>query len=217
VEFSASSHELKLEYFECGGSDVALLSWTLVSGFSCLRDVPLIGATIELKAGRTLQQPQSQGCPRDAVRNIPITNNDVFRKAPPIREKCMSKHAQSKESRSQVMKRLRPVILFITIASLVVGAAAAIVAFNKRDLSTGGVSPGEGARVASPAVPAPQAFVPDGLPIVFSNLSAVTENRGDNKQAFVSAVQFQVATSGGDQVTSLNLMVFEFDSEGKLR
>src|SRR5262245_14909994 len=126
----------------------------------------------------------------------------------------MPEHAQS---RSQVMKRLRPVTLFITIASLVVGAAAAIVAFNKPDLSTSGVSLAEGARVASPAVPALQAFVPDGLPIVLSDLNAVTENRGDNKQAFVSALQFQVATSGSDQLTSLNLMVFEFDSDSKLQ
>src|SRR5262245_35482717 len=129
----------------------------------------------------------------------------------------MSKHAKSKESRSRVMKRLRPVTLIITIAFLSVGAMTAIVAFNKRALSTGRSGSAEGARGASPVVFAPQAFVPDGLPIVFSNLSAVTENRGDNKQAFVSALQFQVATSGGDQVTSLNLMVFEFDSEGKLR
>jgi hypothetical protein len=40
----AGNHKVKLEYFESGGSAVALLSWTLVSGFSCLPDAPLIGA-----------------------------------------------------------------------------------------------------------------------------------------------------------------------------
>jgi hypothetical protein len=115
------------------------------------------------------------------------------------------------------MKRLRPVTLFIIIAFLSVGTMTTIVAFNKRALSTGRAGSAEGLLGASPLVLAPQAFVPDGLPIVFSNLSAVTENRGDNKQAFVSALQFQVVTSGGDQVTSLNLMVFEFDSDSKLQ
>lgn len=116
-----------------------------------------------------------------------------------------------------IMRRLRPVTMFITIASLVVGVVTTTVVFNKRALSTGGIGSAEGAQVASPAVPAPQAFVPDGLPIVFSNLNAVTENRGDNKQAFVSALRFQAATTGSDRLTSLNLMVFEFDSDSKLR
>ena len=115
------------------------------------------------------------------------------------------------------MKRLRPVTLFITIASLVVGAVVAITAFNKRDLSTSGVSSAEGVRVASPAVPAPQTFVPDGLPVVLSDLNTITETRGKNKQAFVSALRFRAVTPGSDRLTSLNLMVFEFDSEGKLR
>lgn len=117
------------------------------------------------------------------------------------------------------MKRLRPVtlFLFITIAFLTVGAMTAIVAFNKRALSNGRAGSGEGSQGASPVVIAPQAFVPDGLPVAFSNLNAVTENSGDNKQAFVSALQFQVATPGSDQLTSLNLMVFEFDSDGKLQ
>jgi hypothetical protein len=115
------------------------------------------------------------------------------------------------------MRRLRAVTLVIAIAFLSVGAMTAIVAFNKCALSTGRAGSAEGAQGAPPVVLAPQAFVPDGLPIVFSNLSAVTENRGDNKHAFVSALQFQVATSGSDQLTSLNLMVFEFDSDSKLQ
>jgi len=114
------------------------------------------------------------------------------------------------------MKRLRSVTLFITIASLAVTVVTATVAFNKRALSTGRVGSAKESQGASPVVLAPQAFVPDGLPIVFSDLNAVTENRGDNKQAFVSVLQFQVVTPGSDQLTSLNLMVFEFDSEGKL-
>lgn len=123
--------------------------------------------------------------------------------------------ANVKEAR--IMRRLRPVTLFITIASLVVSVMTATVVFNKRALSTGGIGSAEGAQVTSPAVPAPQAFVPDGLPIVFSNLNAVGENRGDNKQAFVSALQFRVATPSSDRLTSLNLMVFELDSDSKLQ
>lgn len=116
-----------------------------------------------------------------------------------------------------IMRRLRPATMFITIASLVVGVVTTTVVFNKRALSTGGAGSAEGAQVTSPAVPTPQAFVPGGLPIVFSDLNAVTENRGDNKQAFVSALRFQAATPGSDQLTSLNLMVFEFDSDSKLQ
>ena len=115
------------------------------------------------------------------------------------------------------MKRLRLATLFIAIAFLSVGAMMAAVAFNKRALSAGGAASAEGAQGASPIVLAPQAFVPDGLPIVLSNLNAVTENRGDNKQAFVSALQFQVVTPVSDRLTSLNLMVFEFDSDSKLQ
>ena len=44
VTLSAGSHEVKLEYFEGGGPGVAFLSWTLVTGLSCLPDPPLIGA-----------------------------------------------------------------------------------------------------------------------------------------------------------------------------
>jgi hypothetical protein len=59
--------------------------------------------------------------------------------------------------------------------------------------------------------------VPDGLPVALSDINAVTENRGDNKHAFVSALQFRAVAPSGDQLTSLSLMVFEFDSQGKLR
>jgi hypothetical protein len=40
----AGAREVKLEYFESGGSGVALLSWTLVTGLSCLPDVQLMGS-----------------------------------------------------------------------------------------------------------------------------------------------------------------------------
>jgi hypothetical protein len=39
VSLPAGNHEVKLEYFESGGPGVAFLSWTLVSGLSCLPDV----------------------------------------------------------------------------------------------------------------------------------------------------------------------------------
>ncbi len=44
MALSADAHEVKLEYFEGDGPAVALLSWTLVTGLSCLPDAPLIGA-----------------------------------------------------------------------------------------------------------------------------------------------------------------------------
>lgn len=115
------------------------------------------------------------------------------------------------------MRRVQPVTLFITIAFLSAGAMMAIVAFNKRALSSGRVGSAERAQGASPTVLALQSFVPDGLPIVLSSLNAVTENRGDNKQAFVSFLRFRAVTPSSDQLTSLNLMVFEFDSADKLR
>jgi hypothetical protein len=115
------------------------------------------------------------------------------------------------------MKQLRPVTLFITIASLIVGAVMAAVVFNKRALSFGRTDSAKEANVVSPAVLAPQAFVPDGLPVVLSDINAITLSQDNDKQAFVSALQFQLVASGRDQLTSLNLMVFEFDSEGKLR
>jgi hypothetical protein len=115
------------------------------------------------------------------------------------------------------MRRVQPVTLFITIAFLSAGAMMAVVAFNKRALSSGGVGSTEGAQGASPAVLALQSFVPDGLPIILSDVNAFIENRGDNKQAFVSFLRFRAVALGGDQLTSLNLMAFEFDSAGKLR
>jgi hypothetical protein len=115
------------------------------------------------------------------------------------------------------MSRLRPVALFITIASLVVSVVTATTIFKKRALSTGGVGSAEEWRVGSPAVLAPQSFVPDGLPVLLSDINTVTENHGDNKHAYVSSLQFRAVTPGGEEITSVSLTVFEFDSGGKLR
>jgi hypothetical protein len=49
----AASHQVKLEYFEGGGPGVALLSWTLVSGLSCLPDV-LIGNAPRIGGGENI-------------------------------------------------------------------------------------------------------------------------------------------------------------------
>jgi len=61
---SAGAHEVKLEYFESGGSAVALLSWTLVAGLSCLPDVPLIGATPGAGGGENIATTAISGLPK---------------------------------------------------------------------------------------------------------------------------------------------------------
>jgi PA14 domain len=54
VQLSAGNHEVKLEYFESGGPGVALLSWTLVTGLSCLPDVPIIGSAPQIGGGESI-------------------------------------------------------------------------------------------------------------------------------------------------------------------
>jgi hypothetical protein len=111
------------------------------------------------------------------------------------------------------MKRLRQVTFLIIFASSVSGAAIIAAVLNKRALPTNW----PGFAQTLPAVPVPLSFVPDGLPIIFSDLNAVTRSHGNDRQAFVSDLQFRVVTPGSERLTSLNLMVFEFDSDRKLQ
>jgi len=60
---SAGPHEVKLEYFENNGGAVALLSWTLVAGLSCLPDVPLIGAVPGAGGGENIATTAIPGAP----------------------------------------------------------------------------------------------------------------------------------------------------------
>jgi hypothetical protein len=63
VKLSAGPHVVKLEYFENGGGAVALLSWTLVTGLSCLPDAPLIGAAPGAGDGENIATTAIPGAP----------------------------------------------------------------------------------------------------------------------------------------------------------
>jgi len=54
VTLTSGPHQVKLEYFEGGGPGVALLSWTLVTGLSCLPDVPIIGSAPRTGGGESI-------------------------------------------------------------------------------------------------------------------------------------------------------------------
>lgn len=60
------------------------------------------------------------------------------------------------------------------------------------------------------------AYVPPGAPIIFSNLVIDSEQDGARSQ-FLSSLKLRVATPGTDRLTSLNLMLFEFDAGNRLR
>jgi len=64
VNLSAGPHQVKLEYFEKDGCAVALLSWTLVAGLSCLPDVPLIGAMPGAGGGENIAITAISGLPK---------------------------------------------------------------------------------------------------------------------------------------------------------
>ncbi len=51
---SAGPRQVTLEYFESSGSAVAILSWTLVTAFNCLPDVPLIGNAPRIGGGESI-------------------------------------------------------------------------------------------------------------------------------------------------------------------
>jgi hypothetical protein len=61
---SAGAHKGKLEYFEGGGSAMALLSWTLMAGLSCLPDAPLIGSAPQTGGGDNIATAAIPGAPR---------------------------------------------------------------------------------------------------------------------------------------------------------
>jgi hypothetical protein len=61
VTLNKGPHLVKLEYFENDGSAVALLSWTLVTGLSCLPDVPLIGAAPRTGGGESIATTKLSG------------------------------------------------------------------------------------------------------------------------------------------------------------
>lgn len=58
-------------------------------------------------------------------------------------------------------------------------------------------------------------YAPPGAPVVFSNLTVDNDRTGSRQ--VISSLKVRVATPGNDRLTSLNLMLFEFDSGGALR
>src|SRR5262245_53776276 len=119
----------------------------------------------------------------------------------------MSKRAQSKESRSRVMKRLWPVALSILAASalvLMIGYAKTRVLRS----SAGGVS-----RIASPqAQPQPidvGLFVAQGMPVRFAE--AIAKN--DKGSADLT---YTLTNNSGGSIGGFDLALFDFNPAGKL-
>src|SRR5262249_36956167 len=63
VALNAGNHVMKREYFESGGPGVAFLSWTLVSGLSCLPDV-IIGNAPRTDGGGSITTTPVSGTPK---------------------------------------------------------------------------------------------------------------------------------------------------------
>ncbi len=78
-----------------------------------------------------------------------------------------------------------------------------------------GLASQQEAQAQSPAQIGALTYVPPGAPVVFSNLTISGDQTGARQ--FLSSLKLRVATPGNDRLTSLNLMLFEFDAEGKLR
>ncbi len=107
------------------------------------------------------------------------------------------------------MKRYSTLVIFI-------GAACALslaIGFAR----TGSNRAPQTAQAPSQIAIDASAFVPAGLPIVFSNLTVESEKVDDTKTEGFASLKLRAATPGSDDLTSLNLMVFEFDAANKLR
>ncbi|MGE0133400.1 MAG: hypothetical protein AB7U82_35435 [Blastocatellales bacterium] len=111
------------------------------------------------------------------------------------------------------MKRSRSLGLLVLVVCALTFVTA--IAFSHRSREW----PQAAAQQEAQAQPSPQisalTYVPPGAPVVFSNLTISGDQNGARR--FLSSLKLRVATPGNDRLTSLNLMLFEFDAEGKLR
>ncbi|MBO0861767.1 MAG: hypothetical protein J2P21_25420 [Chloracidobacterium sp.] len=64
VALPAGNHEVKLEYFEGGGTALAILSWTLVRAPGCLPNSPLTGATPLTGSGASVATNPASEAPK---------------------------------------------------------------------------------------------------------------------------------------------------------
>jgi hypothetical protein len=109
------------------------------------------------------------------------------------------------------MKRIRLIALFIPVAAvfgLVAGKAKTYILHKVTSSS---------ALIVQPGLPVALAHVPAGLPIVLSNLSLRGGDDGNGKRPRVESFVFRAVALGGQSLTSLNFVVFEFDAQGTLR
>ncbi len=113
------------------------------------------------------------------------------------------------------MKRYSSLVIFIGAAcalSLAIGFARTAVNRGSHQDPTPQI-----AQAPSQVAIDASAFVPAGLPIVFSNLTVESEKVDDTKTEGFARLKLRATTPGSDDLTSLNLMVFEFDTANKLR
>lgn len=74
----------------------------------------------------------------------------------------------------------------------------------------------------SQAIPIPKtiplaAFVATGMPVVLSNVAALTARAENEKTDRPAQLRFTVAGAGRNDLTSLNLLLYDFDEQGLLR
>ncbi|MDQ3010321.1 MAG: hypothetical protein M3X11_06425 [Acidobacteriota bacterium] len=101
----------------------------------------------------------------------------------------------------------------LTAAVMLCGVTA--LAVHRGVLSSHRAAPQERQPVVT-AVPLP-GIVPTGVPVALSNPTATVESDGSSKSQRVSAISFQALPLSAEKLTSLNLLVLEFDERGLLR
>lgn len=105
------------------------------------------------------------------------------------------------------------------IAMLVLISSVTALAINRIGRGTlfGRAATRQEQRPVAVPVPLAVALVPVGLPVALTNTTAMVESDGSSKSQPVSSINLQAVALGADKLTSLNLMVLEFDERGLLR
>jgi hypothetical protein len=118
----------------------------------------------------------------------------------------MSKHAQSKELRSQVIKRIWPITLSILIAS----ALILMIGYAKTRILSGAA--GNSHIASAPAQPQPidvRLFVAQGVPVQFTGAIAM-KDKGSADLAYT------IVNNSGGSIGGFDLTLFDFNPAGKL-
>lgn len=105
---------------------------------------------------------------------------------------------------------------FVIVATVLAISAIAGLALNRRVFISRPANLQESQPVIT-TVPLTTALVPADMPVALRDSTATIERDGSRKTEMVSSVNFQAIAVGPEKLTTLNLMVLEFDERGLLR